>query len=99
MTGIHDFLCCAKTWMAGTSRAMTNNLEPFRTPASDAASPHLHGHARVRGADAAGTGSARPRDRGRLYPRAEAGRARHEAASDTGRTGSAAPRHSRADAD
>src|ERR1700716_996140 len=90
----------SKTWMAGTSPDMTDkNAKHFvRTSKHHAAAPDLHGHARFRGADAAGPGGPWPRDRGGLYPRGKTRRARHEAAGDAGRAGGAAARDSRADA-
>ncbi len=65
-----------------------------------APSPDLHGHARFLRADAARARRAWPRDRRRLHPRAEAGRAARPAiAADPGGRSRAKARHPRADAE
>src|SRR5882724_5227989 len=97
--GIHVLLSRGiKTWMAGTSPAMTDRLIARRKPSTNVPSSDLHGHAGFRGADAVGTGGARPRDRGRLHPRGKTRRTRHEAAIEPGGAGGAAAQGSRPDA-
>src|ERR1700750_1178265 len=64
-----------------------------------ATTPDLHGHARFRGADIAGTRGPWSSDRGGVYARGKTGRARHEVAADAGGIAGRAARHSRADAD
>src|SRR5262249_3728214 len=98
---IHGLAAAGKTWMPATSAGMTARSEmplDYKT-STDAPPPHLHGHAGFLGADAAGTGGARPRDRGRLYACAETRRPpRSDVAADAGRAGGAAAQDPRADA-
>ena len=81
-----------------TSRSSTHFAFGKLSPAN-APPPHLHGHARVRGADVPRDRRARPRRRGRVYARAETGRARHGAAGHAGRARGAPLRHAGADAE
>src|SRR5258708_39111879 len=86
--------------MPATSPGMTakNERPVLKARTLHAAPLDLHGHAGFRGADAAGAGGPWPRDRGGLYPRGQARRARHEAAAHSGRATGAAAGHSPADA-